>query len=160
MKNVYWTLSADRPWMNVAENGTVAYVPGDPSRRRAVWVDRLGRITVIQSSAELLNQAKLSRNGQKVIYGSMQGHWVADLTTGTRTKIISEYRSWQGDWMPGDERIAISSNKDGDWDLYTVGIGGGEPTALLRRQYAQHARRCCPTGACCFSNASLSAGLT
>jgi Tol biopolymer transport system component len=138
MKNVYWTLSADRPWMNVAENGTVAYVPGDPSRRRAVWVDRLGRITVIQSSAELLNQAKLSRNGQKVIYGSMQGHWVADLTTGTRTKIISEYRSWQGDWMPGDERIAISSNKDGDWDLYTVGIGGGEPTVLLRRQYAQH----------------------
>ena len=43
LENVYWTLGGERPWINVADNGTVVYVPGNPSNRHAVWVDRQGR---------------------------------------------------------------------------------------------------------------------
>ena len=136
--DVYWTLGGDRSWINVSENGTAVYVPGDPSNRHVVWVDRQGRSTQLPGSGEIVNQATLSRDGHRVIYGSTPAHWVLDLRTGARTRLISEVRSWQGGWLPGDARIAVSSNKDGDWDLYTIASSGGEMTPLLKRPFAQH----------------------
>jgi eukaryotic-like serine/threonine-protein kinase len=135
---VYWTLSGDRSWINVSENGTAVYVPGDPSNRHVVWVDRQGRSTQLPGSGEIVTQATLSRDGHRVVYGSTPAHWVLDLRTGARTRLISDVRSWHGGWLPGDARIAISSNKDGDWDLYTIAATGGEMTPLLKRPFAQH----------------------
>ena len=138
INGVYWTLGGDRSWINVSENGTAVYVPGNPSNRHVVWVDRQGRSTQLPGSGEIVNQATLSRDGHRVIYGSTPAHWVLDLRTGARTRLISEVRSWQGGWLPGDARIAVSSNKDGDWDLYTIASTGGELMPLLKRPFAQH----------------------
>ena len=135
---VYWTLGGDRSWINVSENGTAVYVPGDPSNRHVVWVDRQGRSTQLPGSGEIVTQATLSRDGHRVVYGSTPAHWVLDLRTGARTRLISDVRSWHGGWLPGDARIAVSSNKDGDWDLYTIASTGGEMTPLLKRPFAQH----------------------
>ena len=138
INGVYWTLGGDRSWINVSENGTAVYVPGNPSNRHVVWVDRQGRSTQLPGIGEIVNQATLSRDGHRVIYGSITAHWVLDLRTGARTRLISDVRSWQGGWLPGDARIAISSNRDGDWDLYTIASSGGEMTPLLKRPFAQH----------------------
>jgi eukaryotic-like serine/threonine-protein kinase len=135
---VYWTLGGDRSWINVSENGTAVYVPGDPSNRHVVWVDRLGRSTQLPGSGEIVTQATLSRDGHRVVYGSTPAHWVLDLRTGARTRLVSDVRAWHGGWLPGDARIAISSNKDGDWDLYTIAATGGEMTPLLKKPFAQH----------------------
>jgi eukaryotic-like serine/threonine-protein kinase len=143
---VYWTLGGDRSWINVSENGTAVYVPGDPSNRHVVWVDRQGRSTQLPGSGEIVNQATLSRDGHRVIYGSTPAHWVLDLRTGARTRLISEVRSWHGGWLPGDARIAVSSNKDGDWDLYTIASSGGEMTPLLKRPFAQHVQAVASNG--------------
>ena len=147
---VYWTLGGNRSWINVSENGTAVYVPGDPSNRHVVWVDRQGRSTQLPGSGEIVNQATLSRDGHRVIYGSTPAHWVLDLRTGARTRLISDVRSWHGGWLPGDARIAVSSNKDGDWDLYTIASNGGEMTPLLKRPFAQHVQAVASDGSIIF----------
>ena len=147
---VYWTLGGDRSWINVSENGTAVYVPGDPSNRHVVWVDRQGRSTQLPGGGEIVTQATLSRDGNRVVYGSTPAHWVLDLRTGARTRLIADVRSWHGGWLPGDARIAVSSNKDGDWDLYTIASTGGDMTPLLKRPFAQHVQAVASDGSIIF----------
>ena len=150
IRGVYWHISTDRLWFNASDGGTAAYVPGNPADRRAVWVDRQGQATPLPGGAELLSQASLSHDGRRVVYGSTPAQWVIDLQTGARTRLVSEFRSWHGAWMPGDQRIALSSNRDGDWDLYTIGVNGGELTPLLKRPFAQHIQGVAPDGTVVF----------
>ena len=98
------------------------YVHGNPSNRHLVWVDRQGRMTQLPGEADSILRATVSRDGKRVVYdGNESTEWMVDLTTGARTRIVSDVRSWHGGWLPGDDRIVVSSNKDGDWDLYRVG---------------------------------------
>jgi Tol biopolymer transport system component len=147
---VHWTLSADRLWINVSDTGTAVYVPGDPSKRRLVWVDRQGRATELHGRAELVNQASVSHDGRRVVYGAMRSQWVVDVATGAQTRLVSDARTWIGGWMPGDDRIALSSNRDGDWDLYTIDSTGGDLVPLLRRPLAQHVQAIAPDGTVVF----------
>ena len=150
IEHVHWGLSTERSWINVSDTGTAVYVPGNPYDRHLVWVDRRGEVSQLPGEAVLTHQATLSRDGQRVLYGSMRAQWVMNLRTGTRTRLISDIRSWHGGWLPGDERIVFSSNKDGDWDLYTIGSGGGEMTPLLKRPFAQHVQAVAPDGSIVF----------
>jgi len=138
LKDVNWATGSERAWLDVSGAGTAVYAPGNPSNRRVVWVDRQGSVTPVPGEADLVDQAMLSRDGKWLVSGGMAGHWVTELATGARNRIISGVRSWEGGWMPGDDRIVLSSNKDGDWDLYTVAASGGELRPLLKRPMAQH----------------------
>ena len=138
LERIHYQPGPERAFFAVSDNGTMVYVPGAPTDRHLVWVDRRGDAAVIPGEADLIQQAALSHDGKRVVYGSLAGHWIVDLPTGARTRLIGDFRAWHGAWMPGDGRIAISSNKDGDWDLYTIAPAGGEPTMLLKKPYAQH----------------------
>jgi serine/threonine-protein kinase len=150
LKNVNWALATMRPWAAVSENGTAVYVPGNPNDRRVAWVDRQGRSEFLPGDPTSLHQAILSRDGTRVLIGSTNDQWVLDLATGVRTRILSDTRSWSGAWMPGDTTIAFSSNRDGDWDLYTVSANGGDATRLLKRPFAQHVEAVEPDGTIIF----------
>jgi dipeptidyl aminopeptidase/acylaminoacyl peptidase len=150
IEHVHWGLSTDRSWISVSDTGTAVYVPGNPNDRHVVWVDRQGQATPFPGDPDLVYQATLSHDGRRVVYGSMRAQWVVDLATGRHTRLVSEVRSWHGGWLPGDDRIVVSSNKDGDWDLFTVPSGGGELTPLLRRPYAQHPQAMAPDGSIVF----------
>jgi serine/threonine-protein kinase len=149
-KNVNWALATMRPWAAVSESGTAVYVPGSPNDRRIAWVDRQGRAELLPGDATSLHQVLLSRDGTRVLIGATNDQWVLDLKTGARTRILSDTRSWSGAWMPGDKTIAFSSNKDGDWDLYTISVDGGDATRLLKRPFAQHVEAVAPDGTIIF----------
>ena len=138
LDRVYWALSTERSWLNVSDNGTAVYVPGDPQKRHLVWVDRQGRVTAIPGEAALFSQATLSADGKQIVAGGMAAQWIVDTASGARTRLVSEWRSYHGGWLPGGDRLVVSSNKDADWDLYTVGVNGGELTPLLKKPRAQH----------------------
>ena len=146
LENVNWALITERSWIAVSDTGTAAYVPGNPGNRHLVWVDRQGQVSQLPGEASRLHQATLSRDGRRVVYGSISSQWVVDLVTGTRTRVVSDVRSWHGGWLPGDDRLVVSSNKDGDWDLYTVSAGGGDLTPLLKKPFAQHVQAVAPDG--------------
>jgi serine/threonine-protein kinase len=149
---VYSELTIERPWLNVSENGTAVYVPGDPSSRRLVWVDRQGRISTVPGEADQILRATVSRDGRRVAFDvNRSAQWVVDLATSARTRITSDVRSWHGGWLPGDERLVVASNRTGDWDLYTVGTGGiGELTSLLERPLFQFPLAVAPDGTIVF----------
>ena len=129
IENVYWALGTDRPWVNVSDHGTAVYVPGDPSNRHLVWLDRQGQITELPGETDQIDQAFVSRDGRRVVHGVKNAQRVVDLATRARTRILSDLHRWNGGWLPGDDRIAVSSNKNGDWDLHTIETGGsGELT--------------------------------
>jgi Tol biopolymer transport system component len=152
LDNVYWELTIERPWLNVADNGTAVYAHGNPSNRHLVWVDRQGQVTQLPGEADSILRATVSRDGKRVVYdGNKSTEWVVDLVTGSRTRIVSDVRSWHGGWLPGDDRIVVSSNKDGDWDLYTVGTGGSDVLKpLLKRPSSQFAEAVGPDGSVVF----------
>ena len=149
-KNVNWGLATMKPWLAVSETGTAVYVPGSPNDRRVAWVDRLGRSELLPGEPSAIHQALLSHDGRRVLVGGTNDQWIVDLATGVRTRILSDTRSWSGAWLPGDTRIAFSSNKDGDWDLYTIGADGGDATRLLKRPFAQHVEAVEPDGTIIF----------
>jgi Tol biopolymer transport system component len=143
---VYHIVGNERMWLNVSDNGTVVYVPGTPFRRRLVWVDRQGTETPIPGEPDAINEMTVSRDGRRIARRGNLSQWVEDLATGTRTRIISGQLTWQGGWLPGDDRLVVSSVKDGDWDLYTVSASGGELKPLLRKPYTQHPMAVAPDG--------------
>ena len=139
LENIYWSLGTERPWIDVSDSGAAVYVPGNPSNRHVVWVDRRSQVTQLSGEPEQVHQATVSRDGRRVAYSGKSAQWVVDLATGARTRIVSDVRTWHGGWLPGDNRVVVSSNKGGDWDLYTVSANaGGELTPLLTTPFAQH----------------------
>jgi Tol biopolymer transport system component len=150
LRNVYWLPGTDRSWLSVADNGTAAYVPGDPGRRQLVWVDRAGKVEALSGDPDQTTVASVSRDGRRVAYNGRDSLWVRDLVSGTRTRIASEVRTWCGGWLPGDERVVLSSNKSGDWDLYTLRASGGEMEPLLKRPRTQHPMAVAPDGTVLF----------
>jgi Tol biopolymer transport system component len=139
LDSVNWIAGNERAWFNVSANGTVVYSPGSPLRRRLVWVDRQGGVTPLPGDPDAINEAMVSPDGKRVVRHGKMSQWVEDLATGTRTRIVSDLLTWHGGWLPGGDRIVISSNKDGDWDLYSASANGnGDMKPLLKRPFGQH----------------------
>ena len=159
LTDVQWIVGSDRPWLALAENGTAALVPGKPVRR-LVWVDRSGVATELSGEPDLTNAASLSRDGRRVAYNGRGAVWVRDLATGARSRIVSDITwAWPSGWLPDDRRIAISSNRSGDWDLYTARADGGGMEPLLRRPDTQHPMAVAPDGTVVFLDYGPETGL-
>jgi Tol biopolymer transport system component len=147
VNEVHWIAGVERTYLNVSRNGTVVYVPGSPLKRHLVWVDRQGQVSQLPGDADAIDEATLSRDGQKVIRSGKNSLWVMDLTTGARLRILTDLRAHNGGWLPGSDRIVVSSNKGGDWDLYTVSANGnGELKPLLKKPFAQYPMAVAPDG--------------
>ena len=158
IENVHWELSTERSYLSVAENGTAVYVPGNPTVRHLALVDRRGNATMVPGDPETIDQATFSRDGRRVVYGSLSTQWIVDLATGARTRLVGDFRAYHGGWMPGDRRLVLSSNKGADWDLYTIAASGGEPTLLLKKPFAQHAQAVLADGTIVFLDRQVATG--
>jgi len=147
-ENVNWAVGNEIQWIAVAANGTAVYAPGNPSRRHLVWVDRQGNVMPMTGAASQIASATVSRNGRRVAYSGYDGAlWIADLTTGGRTRILSDQTIGTSAWLPGDDRIVFSSNVSGDWELYTVGANGpSDVKPLVKKAFTQHPNDVTPDG--------------
>jgi len=147
VNDVYGISGSGRTWLNVSASGTAVYVPGSQLKRHLVWVDRQGQIKQLPGAVDAINEATLSRDGHKVARKGRNSQWVVDLTTGSGTRIVTDLSTYLGGWLPGDDRIVVSSNKDGDWDLYTVSASVNSGLVpLLKRPFTQHAMAVAPNG--------------
>jgi Tol biopolymer transport system component len=145
--NVSWVTGNERTWLNVSATGTVVYAPGSPLRRHLVWVDRKGNVIQLAGEADSINEATVSRDGQRILRHGNSSQWVENLAAGTRTRILSDMLAWHGGWLPGDDRVVVSLNKTGDWDLYTLSSNGnGDLKPLLKKPFTQHAMAVAPDG--------------
>ena len=151
LNGVYWVPGTQRSWFNASATGTAVYAPGSPSNRHLVWIDRQGHVDQLPGEPDQIDQGTVSRDGRRVVYSGKNAQWALNLVSGARARILADTSSWHGGWLPGDERIVMSSNATGDWELYTVGARGRtELSPLLKRPFTQHPMAVTPDGAVVF----------
>jgi Tol biopolymer transport system component len=94
----------------------LAYVPGEPTARRLVWVDREGRIEPIEAPPRLYEHPRLSPDGQRIavlITEPKNDIWIYDIPRGTLSPVTTEGGSTYPIWTRGGSRIAYAAIREG-----------------------------------------------
>ncbi len=118
---VFWYESIHLSSAAVSANGTLVYAPGDPSRRRLVWVDREGRVTPAIEAEQSYMFPELSPDGRRAVVTVGPDVVVLDLERGSQTRLSAlkgDKLCFKPLWMPDGKRILFASNVSGRWDLY------------------------------------------
>jgi serine/threonine-protein kinase len=120
----------------VADDGTLAYVPGSPDRR-AMRIDRSGARAALLDKGGLYSDAALSPDGTRLAL-SIEGEktfdiWVADLERGTLARLTSEgMLNAFPTWSPDGKRIAFFSARAGETNkVYWQPADGSGPAERL-----------------------------
>ncbi|HVS02316.1 MAG TPA: protein kinase, partial [Thermoanaerobaculia bacterium] len=124
--------------------GTLAYVGGEATSDAALfWVDRQGGEEIAVDHRAFFSHPRLSPDGSRlaVEIGSEIGARhveIFDLGRGTRAILTAEARNAQPAWHPDGQRVAVVSDRAGNWDLYLAALGGQRTvTPLLVRPLEQ-----------------------
>jgi tricorn protease len=76
-----------------------------------------------------LFDARISPDGTRAAFTWAGDVWIADLGTGSCTRLTDNVAfDHNPAWFPDGRRIAFSSNRDGNDDVYSAPVAGGEPT--------------------------------
>ena len=129
------TDGASRSAVSVATAGLVTYRTGAGSQRQLTWFDRSGtaRGTVGDPDATLA-RPRVSRDGRRVaVSRTVQGNtdvWLLDGVRASRLTFDAAVDSYPV-WSPDGSRIAFSSNRTGQFDLYQMPTLGGVEERLM-----------------------------
>jgi serine/threonine-protein kinase len=132
--------------VTVSDDGTLAYLPGvRMDRGELVWVDRSGGVESLGFEHELFGTFDLSSDDSRVAVLISQAEsqlWMYDLGRGTRVKLTLDGNHGFPTLSPGGDRIAFTSDRDGEPRVYIQELGGGSnPVAVTQgdgRPYSWH----------------------
>jgi serine/threonine protein kinase len=127
----------------VAENGTLAYLPGavEGESRRIVKIDMKGFATPMDSIARPFMEPKLSPDNKKVAVVIRNGEdydiWIFDVPRKTLSKLTFGGLNRTPVWSPDGKTIAFSKRtKDGKSAIFTKPYdGSGDETELYSAKY-------------------------
>ncbi|MGD8331350.1 MAG: protein kinase [Acidobacteriota bacterium] len=133
------------PYLAVSETGVAVYVRQSAGDARLIWVDRQGTVTEAHRGERAYAAVRISPDGTRAVFHDEQGNLslldferggaVASLLRGT------EFYSEAPIWHPSGERVTISSNEAGSWDIYEIDVAArGEPRPLVTGDRDQFAR--------------------
>jgi serine/threonine-protein kinase len=137
VEEVYSTLAWADSWFSVSDDGTLAYVPGDPTLGRLAWVERDGRTTPVSDAVVSLADPSLSPDGERIAFEDRDDNlWAQDLRRGTRVRLTldGEGSNAYPVWSRDGTRVLFASNRSGDWEVWSVPPAGGPATRLLTRK--------------------------
>ena len=140
LANVYNDVEYEaRGWLAVSNTGTAVYAPGNPAKSSLVWVDQDGTAESLGADQGVYREVTLSSDGTKAAVRQAADLWIHDLKRGTRSRLTSaNTANFLPLWSSAGARIIFSSNRGGDWDIYTQPAHGSGPAeALLSRPYDQ-----------------------
>ncbi len=76
-----------------------------------------------------LFDAKISPDGTMVAFAWVGDIWVVEVDTGQCRRVTDNVaHDYHPVWFPDNSKLAFTSNRDGNDDIYTVGVNGGIPT--------------------------------
>lgn len=137
LNSVYHLGNATRCVFDVSDNGTLAYVPGDPFKRKLVWVDTAGAVTEVldtnrgESGFELGGNISISPDGTQALLGGGGDIAVIDLARGIPRRItFDQGNNLSPIWSADASRILFSSNRQENWAVWSVATDGLSPPEL------------------------------
>ena len=123
------------PQITASNNGTLAYLAGDPLRQRLVVLDPRGRVERRLDVEGSIWGVTMSPDGSRIAFALREDNrdpgsrtrgrgdvWVQDLGTGARTRLTSEFLNVRPSW-----------SRDGRYVLFAR-LGGPENQALYERR--------------------------
>jgi serine/threonine-protein kinase len=127
----YWL-----PYLAVATDGTMVYLPGRSDiRRQLVTVGLDGTEKPIAEKTEAYMYPRVSPDGSKLAVNLMEAHgasiWIIDLETGMQTRLSRESNELYPLWTPKGERIVFYSNRTGEDVIYWQPADGSGPAEEL-----------------------------
>ena len=140
LANVYNDVEYDaRGWLAVSNTGTAVYAPGNPAKSSLVWVDQEGTTEPLGADQGVYREVTLSPDGTKTAVRQAGDLWIHDLQRGTRSLLTpAHHGNFLPLWSSDGARIIFTSNRGGDWDIYSQPADGSRPAkALLSRPYDQ-----------------------
>lgn len=116
--------------LTLSDNGTAAYMPGAAGYPVVFdWIDRKGQRTHSGAAATRFVDADLSRDGRRIAVSETSGGvfslTVHDLERRTTESVADEGSNWTGRWAPDSERLAVTSLRKGEFDIYLSTAAGG-----------------------------------
>jgi len=106
----------------ISETGTLVYVRGLPAwKGKPVWVDRQGRPERILEEPRRFWAPMLSPDGRRLAMTTSEAvmeTWILDLDRSALSRFTFQGSNHFNVWAPDGKHIAISSNRDGPFNLY------------------------------------------
>lgn len=141
----------------VSAAGVLVFVPGVVGAAEGgtalVWVDRQGVAEPTRTRRGAYTHPRLSPDGKRIVVGSgseigTRQLEVLDLERGTQSVVTSRGRNGNPQWSPDGSRVLFSSDRAGDWDIYSMAPAGpeDEPTPVVSRPYEQWLGQLTPDG--------------
>jgi len=153
-KNVAVTTAGSGAQFALSEDGTLAYLPGNPegSQSRLARVQQTGQVEVLASEPKLYSDPRVSSDGRFVV-AHLQGDdndiWVASVERGTLTRIsFSSGEDETPVWSPDGRMVAWSGSRS---DLVRgifrrLADGGGSEELVYSLNLHTHVRDWTPDG--------------
>ena len=119
----------------ISETGTLVYTPNLRSQDgEPVWVDRQGRVERILEEPRSFWAPMISPDGGRLAMTTTEGvmeTWILDLNRGALSRFSFQGSNHYNVWAPDGKQIAISSNRDGPFNLYLKPTDGSATTERL-----------------------------
>jgi Tol biopolymer transport system component len=121
----------------VSSSGTLVYVRSS-GKRSLVWVDREGAERVLPEEPGRYGSPVISPDGSRVALKDFVDIWVIDIERGTRNPLSPGGDNRDPVWTPLGNQIVFASNRDGNWEPYSMSAdGGGGLEKILERDGMQ-----------------------
>jgi eukaryotic-like serine/threonine-protein kinase len=123
--------------ISIADNGTVVYGPGQVEYSPTILtlIDGAGNKREIQSAGKSFGEPLFSPDGNRLlvtIYGATYHIGIYDLRRDVLFPLTFSADNWRAAWLPDGSRVSISSNLDGNYQIYTIPAdGGGAPQKIF-----------------------------
>jgi Tol biopolymer transport system component len=140
---------------SVSEGGMLAYQIGEVNQEKPLlWVDRNGLETGRLGDEAMYSGISLAPNGERAVVGVFDRQaenddlWIYEIARGLRSRFtFAAGRDVSPIWSSDGKTIYFSSDREGDFDLYSKSAGGGEEEVLLlKKEENQFAGSVTPDG--------------
>lgn len=127
----------------VSESGTLVYLPAAGAARRIVLLDRNGLSRALSDDRRAFYAPRFSPDGRSIAVTVFEhgnrNIWLYDVESGAKTRFTFEADNLYPIWSPDGARIAYTSTRDGEYDLYwSPADGSGAAERFLTTPHEEY----------------------